>query len=178
MILIKIHIIQHKQGTLKQKFETKFDYYYLINDQSNINITLGVTDVKQQYASNFFQTLDSGQIKNFSDELFVNDVDFNFTDTYVALKYRLKTGIFTFDPGLTFHSYNTNNNQYGDYFETKINDVRPDFRINMQFKQTESLRLTYRETTQFTDVNNLARAYVFNNYNSLFQGEPELEAVK
>ena len=113
-----------------KKFETKFDYYYLINDQSNINISLGVTDVKQQYASNFFQTLDSGQIKNFSDELFVNDVDFNFTDTYVALKYRLKTGIFTFDPGLTFHSYNTNNNQYGDYFETKISDVRPDFRIN------------------------------------------------
>ena len=161
-----------------KKFETKFDYYYLINDQSNINITLGVTDVKQQYASNFFQTLDSGQIKNFSDELFVNDVDFNFTDTYVALKYRLKTGIFTFDPGLTFHSYNTNNNQYGDYFETKISDVRPDFRINLQFKQTESLRLTYRETTQFTDVNNLARAYVFNNYNNLFQGEPELEAGK
>lgn len=161
-----------------KKFETKFDYYYLINDQSNINITLGITDVNQIYASDFFQTLDSGQIKNFSDQAYVNDVDFNFTDTYIALKYRLKTGIFTFDPGLTLHSYNTNNNQYGDYFESKISDVRPDFRLNLQFKKTESLRLTYRETTQFTDVNNLAKAYVFNSYNSLFQGEPELETSK
>ena len=161
-----------------KKFETKFDYYYLINDQSNINITLGITDVSQNYASNFFQTLDSGQIKSFNDQLYANNVDFNFTDSYIALKYRIRTGIFTFDPGLTFHSYSTNNSQYGDYFETKISDIRPNFRVNLQFKKTESLILTYRQTTQFTDVNNLAKAYVFNSYNNLFQGEPELEAGK
>ncbi len=168
--------ISQNRNVNTQKLEAKFDYYYLINDQSNINVTFGVTDVEQKYASNFFQTLDNGSFLNFTDPSYVNDVDFDFNDTYISLKYRLKTGIFTIDPGLTFHSYKSSNNQYSDYFETKTSDIRPDFRVNIQFKQSESLRLTYRETTQFTDVNNLSRAYVFNNYNSIFQGEPELEA--
>ena len=48
----------------------------------------------------------------------------------------------------------------------------------MKFKDAESLRFNYRSTTQFTDVNNLAKGYIFNNYNSFFQGNPSLEAAK
>jgi hypothetical protein len=48
----------------------------------------------------------------------------------------------------------------------------------MKFKDAESLRFDYRLTTQFTDVNNLVKGYVFNNYNSFFQGNPSLEAAK
>ena len=58
------------------KIRSKIDYY-LINDQSNINVTFGVTDVKQKYASNFFQTLDNGSFLNFTDPSYVNDVDFD-----------------------------------------------------------------------------------------------------
>ena len=90
----------------------------------------------------------------------------------------MRTGIFTFDPGLTLHFYKTGTTQLGSTSETNISDIRPNLRINFQFKKTESLRLTYRKNTQFTDVNNLAEGFVFNNYNSLFQGEPELEAGK
>jgi hypothetical protein len=39
------------------------------------------------------------------------------------------------------------------------------------------LRLIYRSTRQFTDVNNLAEGYIFRNYNSFLQGNPNLEAA-
>ena len=107
-----------------------------------------------------------------------NGVDFKFTDSYLSMHYRFITGIFTFDPGITIHSYKTENTQLGNLASDSYSDVRPDMRIFMKFKSSESLRFTYRATTQFTDVNKLALGYVFNNYNSFFQGNPALEAAK
>ena len=160
-----------------QKLEAKLDYFYLINDQSNVNLSLGFTNVDQSYISNFNQILNDGSIKYFDDEQFNNDVDFSFKDLYFALNYRIRTGIFTIDPGLTIHFYDNYNNQLGQFYENDISDVRPNLRINMQFKKNENLRFTYRKNTQFTDVNNISEGYVFNNYNSIFRGNSQLEAA-
>ncbi len=159
------------------KLEAKLDYYYLLNDVSNINISVGITDVNQDFDSSFYQILDNGPSLDFSDAIYNNDVKFDFSDAYVALNYRLRTGIFTFDPGFTLHFYNTKNTQLGSSFERSLSDVRPNLRINLQFKKTESLRFTFRKNTQFTDVNNLAEGYIFNNYNSIFKGNRELESA-
>ena len=160
-----------------QKLEAKLDYFYLINDRSNINLSIGFTSVDQDYFSNFNQTLDDGRTKTFDDEQFNNDVDFSFKDLYFALNYRIRTGIFTIDPGLTLHFYDNNNTQLGQTHTKDISDIRPNLRVNMQFKKNENLRFTYRKNTQFTDVNNISEGYVFNNYNSIFRGNRELEAA-
>ena len=160
-----------------QKLEAKLDYFYLINDQSNLNLSIGFTNVDQNYFSNFNQTLDDGRRKLFDDDQFNNDVDFSFKDLYFALNYRIRTGIFTIDPGLTLHFYDNNNTQLGQTYSKDISDIRPNLRVNMQFKKNENLRFTYRKNTQFTDVNNISEGYVFNNYNSIFRGNRQLEAA-
>ena len=160
-----------------QKLEAKLDYFYLINDQSNLNLSIGFTNVDQNYFSNFNQTLDDGRRKLFDDDQFNNDVDFSFKDLYFALNYRIRTGIFTIDPGLTLHFYDNNNTQLGKTYAKDISDIRPNLRVNMQFKKNENLRFTYRKNTQFTDVNNISEGYVFNNYNSIFRGNRQLEAA-
>ena len=96
---------------------------------------------------------------------------------YFALNYRIRTGIFTIDPGLTLHFYDNKNTQLGQTFAKDISDIRPNLRVNMQFKKNENLRFTYRKNTQFTDVNNISEGYVFNNYNSIFRGNRQLEAA-
>ena len=160
-----------------QKIEAKLDYFYLINDQSNINLSVGFTNVDQNYFSNFNQILDDGKRKLFDDQQFNNDVDFSFKDLYFALNYRIRTGIFTIDPGLTLHFYDNKNTQLGQIYAKDISDIRPNLRVNMQFKKNENLRFTYRKNTQFTDINNISEGYVFNNYNSIFRGNRELEAA-
>jgi hypothetical protein len=82
------------------------------------------------------------------------------------------------EPGFTINSYKTENIQLGRTVSNSYSDIRPDMRVFMKFKDSESLRFTYNATNQFTDVNNLAEGYVFNNYNSFFQGNPNLEAGK
>ena len=160
------------------KIEGKLDYYYILTPKSNLNLTFGITDVNQKFNSHIFQILDNKSQNKFNDDLLVNDVDFNFKDTYLSFRYRFITGIFTFDPGFTIHSYDTNNLQLGNTVSNSFSDIRPNMRVFMKFKDAESLRFNYRSTTQFTDVNNLAKGYIFNNYNSFFQGNPNLEAAK
>ena len=130
-----------------QKLEAKLDYFYLLNDQSNINLSIGFTNVAQNYLSDFNQTLDDGTAKSFDDEQFNNNVDFSFKDLYFALNYRIRTGIFTIDPGLTLHFYDNKNTQLGQTFAKDISDIRPNLRVNMQFKKNENLRFTYRKNT-------------------------------
>jgi hypothetical protein len=170
--------INQVRKTNTNKIEGKLDYYYILTPKSNLNFTFGVTDVSQKFNSSIFQILDNNSNKKFDDPVLGNDVDFKFTDSYLSMHYRFITGIFTFDPGITIHSYKTENTQLRNLASDSYSDIRPDMRIFMKFKDSESLRFTYRTTTQFTDVNNLALGYVFNNYNSFFQGNPNLEAAK
>ncbi|MCB0444748.1 MAG: outer membrane beta-barrel protein, partial [Gelidibacter sp.] len=51
----------------------------------------------------------------------------------------------------------------------------PDFDMRLQLKKSEQITLSYAMQTQFTDVNNLAKGIVLNNYNSIFSGDATLD---
>ena len=169
--------INQSRETKTNKLEGKLDYFYLLTPKSNLNFTFGITDVSQDFNSSIFQVYDNQSANYFNEPSLSNQVNFKFQDAYAAIHYRFITGIFTFDPGVTFHSYKTATNQLGKLVSNDFTFFRPDFRVLLKFKASETLRLIYRSTRQFTDVNNLAEAYVFRNYNSFFQGNPNLEAA-
>jgi hypothetical protein len=169
--------INQDRETKTDKIEGKLDYFYIINPKVNLNLTLGITDVNQDFNSFIFQILDNNTQQNFSESNLKNDVSFHFQDAYVALHYRFISGIFTFDPGVTLHSYMTETKQSSGLVNTSFTFFRPDFRVLLKLKESETLRLIFRSTRQFTDINNLAEGYIFRNYNSFFQGNPNLEAA-
>lgn len=98
-----------------------------------------------------------------------------FNDLYVGLHYKFITGIFTFNQGFTLHNYMSKNTQLGSVYENNFTKLLPDASIKVNLKKSETLRLSYNMQTSFTDVNQLAEGYVFNNYNSLYSGNRELE---
>ena len=53
----------------------------------------------------------------------------------------------------------------------------PDMNVIFQIKKSETLNLSYRMQTQFTDVSQFASGLVLNNYNSLFSGSPDLQSA-
>jgi len=159
------------------KIEGKLDYFYILTPKSNLNFTFGITDVNQDFNSSIFQVYDNKSANYFNEANLSNQVNFKFQDVYVAMHYRFITGIFTFDPGVTLHSYKTATNQLEKIISNDFTFFRPDFRVLVKFKASETLRLIYRSTRQFTDVNNLAEGYIFRNYNSFLQGNPNLEAA-
>ncbi len=160
------------------QMDAKLDYYYILNSVSNLNFVAGTILSNQNYNSRFFQILDNGNEltpnPTFQAQT-TNDTEYNFTDIYAGVRYRLKKGIFTITPGFTVHSYNSQNTQYGtEYFQDKFFKVLPEFNLIAQFKRSESLNFTYRQQVNFTDVNQIARGIVARNYNSFIIGNDEL----
>ncbi|MBT7654544.1 MAG: TonB-dependent receptor [Flavobacteriaceae bacterium] len=171
--------LSQNKKILSNQLDAKLDYYHIINPKSNINLTLGTLLSRQKFNSNIFQFLTSGSnlqpIPLFNNGLAKNDIEYTFTDVYLGAHYRFKTGIFTFTPGFSVHAYGNKNIQFGETVSDKFLKILPDFETRIQLKKGESLTFNYNMRNQFTDVTRLARGLVFNDYNSLQYGEPDLQ---
>ena len=157
------------------KVDAKLDYYYMLTNKSNINITLGNTYSIQNFNSRIFQILDNQSINNLNNNVNKNDVTYNFNDIFLGLHYKILTGKFTFTPGVSLHSYNMTNEQLGTSSDQNFFRVLPDFVAIYQIKKAESLTYNFAYTNSFTDINQLAEGFIFSNYNSLTKGNRFLE---
>ena len=173
----RYNLSQNKRVKSNQ-LDAKLDYWNVLNNKSNINLTVGTILSNQKFNSEIFQTLDDGTTFNNQPDIYdpENDINYTFTDLYVGLHYQLKAGIFTFTPGLSAHAYSAKNEQFGVSYTDNFFRVLPDFNTRIQFKKSETLTFNYRMQTQFTDVNQLAEGLVLNRYNSFFTGNQELES--
>ena len=173
------YLVNQEKQVKSNQLEAKLDYWYLLGPKSHVNVTLGTLLSKQDFNTDIFQTLDNGETFNptpsINNGLDFNDTSYGFSDWYLGLHYRLKTGIFTFTPGLSLHNYQTKVEQFNTETSQHFSRVLPDFNMRMQLKESESVQLRYRVTNQFTDVTKLASGLVLNNYNALYSGNPKLE---
>ncbi|MHA7842667.1 MAG: carboxypeptidase regulatory-like domain-containing protein [Winogradskyella sp.] len=176
--------LNQERRVKSNQLDAKLDYYNILNSKSNINLTLGTIFSNQKFNSNIFQFLDDGTrldptptITNEGELLSAenDNVEYRFSDVYLGVHYRFKTGKFTFTPGVSFHAYSNQNTQNGDTFKDNFFNVLPDFEARIQFKKSESLQFNYNMQNTFTDVTNIAEGLVLNNFNSIQYGNPELQ---
>ena len=172
------NIVQDKRIKSNQ-LDAKLDYWKVLNSKSNLNFTLGTILSNQNFDSEIFQYLDDDTVFNptptFNNGLDTNNTDYSFSDIYLGAHYKFKTGIFTITPGLSAHAYSSKNVQFGEEYNTNFFKILPDFDMRIQLKKSENISLTYAMNTQFTDVTNLARGIVLNNYNSIYSGNESLD---
>lgn len=175
--------INQEKRVKTNKLDAKVDHYFILNNKSNLNFTLGTTQSRQQFNSSIFQMLDNGAALNFNEspeiegEVFPleNDVTYHFSDAFLGVKYKFITGKFTFTPGLTLHNYDLKTEQLGSTTSQNQWRVLPDFLAIAQLKRSENIQFRYTMSAEYTDVNNYAEGFVFNNYNRLFRGNRYLE---
>ena len=175
---INYNVAQNRR-VLSNQLDAKLDYWYIINNKSNINFTLGSILSRQNFDSDIFQILDNGSTfiptTTINQGLNTNDTQYNFSDVYLGIHYQLKAGIFTLTPGFSAHAYGNRNIQFGEEYKDNFFRLLPDFDARIQLKKSERIVFNYSMQNQFTDVTNLARGLVLNNFNSLFIGNEELE---
>ncbi|MDO9260828.1 MAG: carboxypeptidase-like regulatory domain-containing protein [Flavobacteriaceae bacterium] len=157
------------------KLDVKADYFYLLNNTSNINLTAAATISHQNFDSSLFQILDNDTQNLLNNDNLKNDVTYNFTDLYVGLRYKMVSGILTVSPGLTLHQYLMKDTQLGNTIETDDVKLLPDFYAKLQLKKSETMRLTYNMSLEFTDILKRSEGYIFNNYKSMSYGNRALE---
>jgi hypothetical protein len=172
--------IAQERRIFSNQLDAKLDYYYIISNKSNLNLTLGTILSHQSFDSSIFQQFsDTKRIDPINpiinDGRATNDTEYDFSDLYLGVHLRFRTGKFTFTPGFSIHGYGNTNSQNGLLVQDKFIRVLPDFETRIQLKKSESLTLNYRMQNQFTDVTRLAQGLVLNDYNSLQYGAPELQ---
>lgn len=166
-----------RQYTQTHRIESKLDYFWVSSLRSHLNFTFGTIQSSQRFNSSIFQTLDSGLEQEFGDAELGNRVQFYFSDIFAGFHFKWISGKFTFNPGFHLHNYTARNRQLGNAVSAALTNLVPDAFVNWQMKKSQSLRLNYTVDRNFTDINNLARGYVFNNYNSLYSGNRDLESA-
>lgn len=172
-----IYDLSQAKDTRTNKVDGKLDYYLVLNNKSNLNFTLGGMFSHQNFDSRIFQVLDDGSEITFNDEELVNDVMYQFNDIYLGLHYKAVAGKFIFTPGFTAHSYYTEDVQLGTDNSNHDIEFVPDLLIQWRIKQSQNLRFNYAMTRQYTDINRLSESYVLNNFNSMFEGNRNLESA-
>ncbi len=161
------------------QLDAKLDYYNILNKKSNLNLTLGVILSRQEFNSSIFQFLDDGNVlqptPTINEGRAENDTEYNFSDIYLGVRYRVKSGKFTITPGVSAHLYGNQNTQFGTTFEDNFFRLLPEFETRIDLKKSESLTLRYNMRNLFTDVTRIAEGLVLNNFNTIQFGESELE---
>ncbi|MBT8243619.1 MAG: TonB-dependent receptor [Winogradskyella sp.] len=175
------------QKVKSNQLDAKVDYYNILNPKSNISFTLGTILSRQDFDSDIFQFLDENDSSNTQDINptiadrdgnvlgAINDTQYNFSDIYLATRYNVRTGKFTFRPGLSVHAYGNQNVQFGEKFEDNFFRILPELEARVQFKKSESLTFNYRMNNQFTDVTSIAEGLVLNSFDRLSFGNSELQ---
>ena len=166
------YTVQQNRITKTHKLDGRLEYYYMHSNTASTNLTLGTSQVRQDFDSSISNVFDS-QTNILDSPNLLNNVRYEFSDIYSALRYRLKNGKFTFNPGLTLHKYDISTLQATDVnaYETR---VLPDVWVSYQLRKSENLRFTYKAQLQYSDVSRLGDAYILNNYNRLFVGNSQL----
>ncbi len=168
------NLTQNKE-TKTDKLDATLDYYYILNKKSNLNISLGSVVSKQEFQSDIYQTLADNTINSFTNSGLKNNVNFNFSDVFIGLHYKVQTGKFIFTPGISLHNYLSKNEQLSDNTTYKLTKILPDLNIKFALKNSESLRFRYTMSTNFTDIKNLSEGVLLNSYNSISMGNRNLK---
>lgn len=157
------------------KIDAKADYYYALTKKSNLNITLGNTYSYQNFNSHIFQILDNGTQNDLTSPELNNQVSYAFNDIYLGLRYKFITGKFTFNPGITAHSYSMEDTQSGNANHRTFTRFLPDFDVKYEIRRSKTLNYRFAMTNNFTDIMKLAESYILQGYSSLYAGNRHLE---
>jgi len=171
-----LYQLTQNKGLNSHKVDAKVDYFYVLNNTSNLNFTLGNTYSAQRLDSDLFQTLTNGNTYQFDNTILGNDANFKFNDLFLALHYNIKWGKLTVTPGLSIHQFNLNDTQFDDSNKVSTQKILPDFYAEYKFKNTRSMRLEYGITNEFSDINKYAAGLLLNSYQSLNGGSRDLES--
>ena len=171
---IAFNVLQDKE-IISNKFDASFNYYRVFNKKNHVNFTIGTSLSNQKLISGIRQRLSGTGEENDLETPFLNDADYNFSDVYFGLRYKLKAGKFVISPGANLHFFNARDTQFGTQNELSKTLLLPNLYAKYNIKKSESLTLNYNVNAEFTDINNLVLGTTISSYNTLFSGNRDLE---
>lgn len=160
----------------KHEASINFKHYWILDNLNHIYPQFGITYRDDSFASMDGQLLEDGSINSFQDNDFNNDTNFKLNDAYIGLHYKVKKGNLIFKPGLVYHYYSWNVNQFSEEVNNNKKSVLlPEFNVKYKLTTSEKIEFDYRLKTGFSNVEYYANRLRLTNFNQLRRGNENLE---
>ncbi len=148
--------------------------YWVLNNFNHLYTTIGANLLFDSSSTQEVQRLGDGDVNDFSENGFGNQIYYRFTDTFLGLEYKFLSGIFTVKSGLFLHNYLWDNTQEATTVRNTTASILPEFNAEAEFNSSEKLRFRYRQRLRFPRSNRLFGNFLLNSFNSVLLGNPDL----
>ena len=151
-----------------------YKFYWVLNNRNHIYFTIGNNVLQEDYFTNTYQLLNSGEENNFYERGFGNDLAFSLNDFFVRVQHKFRIGDLTTKYGISAHRYDWNADQ-----SVGVNDNKwvllPDFLATYEITKSEKIQLKYDLKSSWEDAPKFANRFLLSNYNAVFKGNENLE---
>lgn len=170
----QIFNVNREQNTERYSLDLASKDYWVINNYNHLYFSLGANLLRENFSSSEKQLLENGNVNDFSNVGFGNDLDFSFNDMFAGLEYKFLLGIFTVKSGLSYHNYVWKTNQFSNEISNEKNAFLPLLKIDADFSDNENLSFNYRANVRFPVSSRLFSNFLLNSFNRVQRGNPNL----
>ncbi len=170
---IPYHVFQDKKVN-RHQIDGLWKHYFILNRKNHIYFSVGNNIYHQKYFTNETQKIANGNIIDFQNEGFSNDLDFQLNNFFVNLSYKNRRGISTTKLELAPHFYFWKIKQNNTLTKNKIVLI-PKWKTEFKFSKAEKLEVNYQVTTNFADVSAFSNRLYLRDFNAVFIGNSQLE---
>lgn len=148
--------------------------YWVLNKFNHIYTSIGTQLIREDFITNENQIITDGEINNFTENGFGNEVRYSLNDFFLGLEYKFLKDIFTFKPAVFYHLYRWNNSQPDNNFSSATNVVLPELKVEAKFNSSEKLSFNYKQKVRFPNSNRLINNFTLTSFDRIFRGNQSL----
>lgn len=171
----RYNILQNHTSTTHTA-NASFKHYWVLAPTHHLYPIGGMYFFNQDYKTHDYQQLTSGAVNDFDNAGFGNDINYLLLNPYVGLQYKFMIGDVVIRPGLMYEHYFWRVNQFSE----KISDQQkgtllPEFKLEYKMNTNRRLEFNYKRKSSFADAEKYANRLSLKSFNSLYQGNEDLE---
>lgn len=140
-------------------------YNHLLNNTSNLRLKIGTNFSWQNFENSIYE--DNSLVTN---ENFLTDSDFDYSELYADVTYTKKMGIFKFDVGVGVHNFREKTNLLTANQSLEATKILPHIDAEIKFSNSQALNLSYKQEYKLPNLVDLSEGYDIQNYYSVYRG--------
>lgn len=140
-------------------------YNHLLSNTSNIRLKIGSNFSWQTLTNDIYEGNDL-----VTNDYFLTDSDFSFTELYADATYTKKWGILKVDAGLGLHNFSESTHVIGNRQSLEATKVLPHIEAEIKFNNAQNMNLSYAQEYKLPNLTDLSDGYDIQNYYSVYRG--------
>ena len=170
------HLNQNKKN-ISNHINALIKHYWIAYDLHHFYFNIGNNFENTNLKTSEQQLLNNGEIVDFSNGKFGNDLRFSLNDFYIGLEYKFKIKKWENKLSLYNHFFNLHSQQT-DSHQIKTSLFEPKWNSEYEFNPTENIAFEYKFSNEFPKANQFLEQFTLINYNSIFKGNSLLRNEK